>query len=135
MTADFKRNLFTPLDNPLYSAFVCVKKNEKSHTNTRARAIAVRDKIGRGNVSSNGELTMSAIYKDALISWLYGYLETHGGISLEDAINAGACEVGCSDMTARRYIKVLANPINGTLEIADDNGKDILLMKGKEPAC
>jgi len=111
----------------------CVREKAQAYSRltTSAGTLSATKAIANGIINASGEMTISAIIKAQFIAWLTKWLNEIGFITYKDALDAGANECNCSQVTLRRYIEAMSNPINGTIDISDDSdsGKCIILLR------
>ena len=108
-------------------------KSVRTNENYGDSVDALRRDIADGNTKADATVTLSILMREALKEWLYTWLKEYGFITLSDAKIAGANEMGGSSVCAERWIKQWATPINGWIDIVQDNGSKIVLLRDKQP--
>lgn len=100
-----------------YSAVnVCVRAKE----NMDPRKISIRQEVDLKNGST--ELLLNSIYEPRWLEWVHERLKIFGSITKDEAINAGAAAVGCSNTTTARYYKVHTSSEGVFEEYIDGSG-------------
>lgn len=81
--------------------------------------------------SGSIEMQANSYFEKAYIRWIIRYIIEHGFISKQEAIDSGAQEVGCSTISAERYLRKLkAATLKAPLkEIRDATGTRIIVFK------
>jgi len=72
---------------------------------------------------------MASIKEAKFREWVFGIIREKGSLRLDEAISAGAEEVDCSIVTAKKYLVKLTNSVNGELTVKIDNGVKFLVAR------
>lgn len=81
--------------------------------------------------SGSMEMRASDLFAVAFGQWLQEYVRDHTTISRKEAIASGAYKVGCSTISASRYIDPLVSELGPLMEVKDTFHKTMIVARPK----
>ena len=104
-------------------------QNERARENSLAVPATQFTKEILDYHSGSTEMQANSLFEMSYREWLMNRVATMQEYLKEDAINAGAEQVGCSQLTTRRYLQKLTSSIGPLYETKDAFGRVVLRFK------
>ena len=103
----------------------CERERKEGKASTRV----TRQAVNYADPEAPATMQANFLYEMDFRKWLLGVIQEKGFTPKADAINAGAEVVGCSPLTASRYIAKLTSSVGCLQEVRDTLGDAMLTWK------
>ncbi|MDP2729153.1 MAG: HNH endonuclease signature motif containing protein [Dehalococcoidales bacterium] len=102
-------------------------ERERARERGRENTHLVKDLVDFRNASP--EMKANSYYETQYREWLLTIVREHGFITKVEAINSGAEVVGCSPLTANRYLSKLTSSVGPLKESKDATGTVVISFR------